>query len=511
MDERTFYQGLGFKSNPFRYTNADEEVNLPEYFIPPPYFDSVWGNPEEPTSTVVFAPRGGGKSAQRRMIEIKSSDSDVLAIQYSRFEFQRGQSLSDCDLEYHLMNINRIALIAFLMLIDQKGLYHLNFTGTERKQIQALSKFYLYDLNTEAIINAANAVMSPVDKAKHFFERNLWAINSIIDTIFSKVGIKSVRDAAAMPGLTTRPSKNHLEIIASLIKSLGLHSIYILVDKVDETQLTGNDSKASFELIEALIRDLELLQMDGIAIKFFLWNELYPFYKKYARPDRIPQFNLQWTSEELKEMMKKRLLAHSYKDKILNFYDLLNIDDDLKNLVEDLVVTFSHGSPRDMIRICQQMVSEQLRLSGETLGISALAVSNGLNIFCEQRAREVVQDHILDELRKTRRLDFTVNYIASDIFKIGTNGARSKIKNWLKTGTVKHIDDIQVQKSKRPSHQYAVIDSRVAKSIFPDLGFIPFITEKVRWCLKCKSPVLRDWDISKTQRCQACKTRWTSK
>ena len=36
LDETSFYQQLGFKANPFQYTNADEEAGLEEYFVPPP-------------------------------------------------------------------------------------------------------------------------------------------------------------------------------------------------------------------------------------------------------------------------------------------------------------------------------------------------------------------------------------------------------------------------------------------------------------------------------------------
>jgi len=510
MDEATFYRNLGFSSNPFQYTNADEEEKLPQYFIPPPYFQSVMGDPDKPSSCVVFAPRGGGKSAQRKMIEITSKNSGVLPIQYSRFEFEKGQSLNDCDLEYHLMNINRICLIALLMAIHERCLDHMNFESAERAQIQGLCKYYLHDLNSDNIRNAVNAITSPFEKAKEFFDRNLWSINSIMESIFSKIGIKPIQEKSSLTGSIVKPSKNHLEFLIALIRTVGFRSIYILVDKVDETHITGNDSEASFELIKPVIRDLELLQMNGLAFKFFLWNELYPFYNKYARPDRIPQFNLEWTPVELKEMMGNRLRAHSSPEKELDFYDILAVSDDSKNLIQDLVITFSHGSPRDMIRICQQMVTEQLRSGLERHGISALGVSNGFNVFCEHRAREVVPDHLLDELRKTRRLDFTVNYVANEVFKIGANGARSKINTWLKTGTVKHIDDIQLEKSKRPSHHYAVIDSRLAKSILSDVDFLDFIMKKVRFCPKCSSPVLRDWDISQTHRCQKCKNRWTS-
>jgi hypothetical protein len=63
------YEKLGFTQHPFSKTNADEEPNLGEYFVPPPYFDAVVGDSSAPSASVVLAPRGAGKSALRRMVE----------------------------------------------------------------------------------------------------------------------------------------------------------------------------------------------------------------------------------------------------------------------------------------------------------------------------------------------------------------------------------------------------------------------------------------------------------
>lgn len=509
MDELSFYRQLGFKANPFQYTNADEEDYLKDYFIPPPYFQSVWGDPSRPSSCVIFAPRGGGKSAQRKMIEIRSIASNVLALQYSRFEFSKDQSVQDITLDYHLKNINRICLIAFLMQVYEKNMDSLTFDSTERAHIRTLCEFYLADLNADSIINAANSIMTLYDKAKEFFKRNLWAINSILDNIFKKIGLTTAKDANAKNPSIAKPSKTHLEIIISLIKSLGVDSIYILIDKVDETALTGNDAKASFTLIEPLIRDLELLQMKGIGFKFFLWNELYPYYKKYARPDRVPQFELNWNSDQLSKMMKLRLTAYSSDEKEpIRFYNILDpqMSDRLKRAVTELIITFSHASPRDMIRVCQQMVTEQLRINPMVKRITITAATDGFNVFCQHRAKEVVSsDHIMNELQKNHRLDFTVNFVANEKFKISTNAARTKIQTWVNTGVVKYIDDIQINGSKRPVHHYAVVDARVAKSIFPELSFVNFLKDKIRTCDKCGSDMFRDWDLSSNHICQNCK------
>src|ERR1700676_5504750 len=98
MALREFLARIGFAENPFQFTNADEEEHLQTYFIPPPYFNSVWGDPESPKSQVIFGPRGGGKSAQRRMIELKAETSDVFVITYDRFEGLSGIRLSQLSI-----------------------------------------------------------------------------------------------------------------------------------------------------------------------------------------------------------------------------------------------------------------------------------------------------------------------------------------------------------------------------------------------------------------------------
>lgn len=55
---------LGFAEDPFASTNAADEPRLASYFVPPPYFHTVQGDPRNPKSHVVLAPRGGGKTAQ---------------------------------------------------------------------------------------------------------------------------------------------------------------------------------------------------------------------------------------------------------------------------------------------------------------------------------------------------------------------------------------------------------------------------------------------------------------
>ena len=81
-----FLEQFGFKLDPFESTDAENEPYLDGYFVPPPYFANVMGDPRSPSSHVVLAPRGGGKTAQRRMIEEQSEQGSFLCVTYDQFD-----------------------------------------------------------------------------------------------------------------------------------------------------------------------------------------------------------------------------------------------------------------------------------------------------------------------------------------------------------------------------------------------------------------------------------------
>jgi len=506
MDEATFLNRLGFLNNPFQYTNADEEELLQNYFVPPPYFQSVWGNPQTPGSCIVFAPRGAGKSAQRKIIEVRSLSQPVLAIQYSRFEFPNAGDFQQVNLQYHLKNIIQLALIGFLLRCYETGAQQVHFDKTDRHQLSELCKFYLSGLQPEQVQQAVSAIKTRFDKAVDFLRQNLWAVNALVNAFLQKAGGGTTNIPPSPIGTTIQQvSRTHLDVLVRIITKMGFQSVYILIDKVDETQYTSTDAQASYSLIQPLLRDLETLQISGVGFKFFLWDAIKPHYIKFARPDRIPQFDLNWRSDELKHMMKIRLKAFATHEPAPTFADLLSdeMGAEEKAAVESLTLAFAHGSPRDMIRLCRQMLQEQLRLGEDASKISRQAVKNAFNVFCNERAAEIVPDRMLEEIKKNRRLNFTTSYVASNTFKIDTNSARSKIKNWVNTGVVRRIEDVPT-KGGKPNHQFAIVDARVAKSIFPEMSFVDFLRSKVAHC-KCAAYVFRDWDLNKEHICHNCK------
>ena len=65
----SWLRAVGFTEHPFRHTEAEADPRLHEYFVEPACFERVQGTAVSPQTAVLFAPRGGGKTANRVMVE----------------------------------------------------------------------------------------------------------------------------------------------------------------------------------------------------------------------------------------------------------------------------------------------------------------------------------------------------------------------------------------------------------------------------------------------------------
>jgi hypothetical protein len=504
---RQFFTSLGFEEDPFAYTNADEEDRLPRYFIPPSYFPSVFGDPDRPKSFVVFAPRGGGKSAQRRMIENRSAESNVLSITYDQFDFPEVKSVSEITIHHHLRKIIRFSVMGLLITLNANTALRETLSKHDKEVLLGLSADHLKGVNEYALKKALDSLKSLKDKVQDFWNEWLPVINIGLSALFKRlldVDVDNLDKYESGKSTNAPYLKYQLELVVGLARKLGYKSIYVLIDRVDESALTGNNAIASFRLIEPLLRDLELLETNGIGFKFFLWDQLEPKYIEIARTDRIRHETLEWENSMLRDMWGRRLLAYS-NDKVSTLGQL----QDLKSYypIDDLALIFANHSPRDMIRIGAQIISEQQEIDLHSQKISPDAVYRGIEKFCSRRATEVVTEPTLHDLRRIPQVDFTIPYLANKVFREKQTNTRNRIYRWRHDGAVVDIDRIDDPNSQqlRPVKLFAVKDIRVAKVMFSDLEIPKFLKLKYRECPRCQASVIRDWgEDDSLPRCHDC-------
>jgi len=494
---------LGFLNHPFSKTNADEEPELAKYFVPPPFYDSVVGDPDTPNASVVLAPRGGGKTALRRMLEEQAFNNGFLPVTYDRYEFGAGQKVEDVNLQYHLRNIISRLLVAYLSyLADNPDLIR-RLKKEDKKHLSIFIHSYLGDITGDSLQELLKELKGLPERFRDFWRNNVGVLESLVNILLKRYGLDKIDlpEAKQQEKKLIETYKYQLEYLYSLTKQLGFKAIYILIDKPDETEQTGNDPEATYCLIRPMLRDLELLGLRGYGFKFFLWEKIEPFYCQDARPDRVYQYNLSWSREDLKIILSKRLRAFS-NENIRSFNELC--EKKLQFDVDDVICLLANGSPRNVIRICEKIFSMQAEINSQATSISFPAIDQGILSYCEQITKEVYGEKTIKEIQRIGQELFTINFLSNEIFKVNYNSIRNRITSWLNMGLVKQIGTISVASSKKPLNFYCVVDPAVVRLIHRRLSIDSFIKDLWIPCNFCQADNLMDITHFKDENVPIC-------
>jgi hypothetical protein len=410
-----------------------------------------------------------------------------------------GLKLSHIDQAYHLENIIRILLVAAMGAITTAGLDAM--TREQRHFLYLLIKAHLSGLDKSQLESAISSVKNLSDKAKEAWNKALGPVSVVLNAVLVHFGFRAVElskfdEALAAVG----DLKSQIVFIAGLLPSLGFKSTYVLVDKVDENVLTGEKASAAFTFVKPMLNDLPLLELDKLAIKFFLWDRLEDDARIISRPDRVKTYSLKWSTVQLKEMLSRRLQAHS-GGKVITLGGISAIDTSVD--VDELVVILSGGSPRNIIRICKSIFDQQSEVNASANRISQRALLEGIELIADELASESMPPTLLKDLKKLKRTDFTMRLVYADVFRISQNAGAQKVQSWQDSGAVRKVGTRAEKRGNRPSNVYAIANPIVLKNIFSDMNVLEFWDRKIRIC-SCGELVMRDWDMSGQHTCHAC-------
>ncbi len=295
-------------------------------------------------------------------------------------------------------------------------------------------------------------------------------------------------------------------------------SIYILVDRVDETSFTTRNADTAFDLISAILTNLALLNPVDPAwcFKFFLWDAVQPSYIQHGRTDRVETHELRWSAEQLVAMLDERTSFYS-EQRLSEFTEIFDNEGVQAGQLSfrELLVLFSHGSPRDSIRIMQRILGchlEALNRSGTSLTslpskVPFQTACQGVLIFSKDRFVELIANsEARRQMEAVHQVSLTSTTFTTRIQKITTNAANSKINTWKQMGAIDQIGDIMMNRTGKPNRLYAFADPRIALCA-SGLSVDSFIEEKVRKCSHCGSIQIRDWNSGNQQgQCSSCQS-----
>lgn len=486
----SIYQNLGFSKNPFAYTNADEEEELESYFVAPPYYEAIQGDYNSPASHIVIAPRGSGKTAQRRMLEIWSKNKPVLCVTYDRFELGNNQNLDDITLNYHLKNIIQLTLLNFVLWLAEYPDTLQNFTKDDKKNLSILCHNYLGEVSGAKVSEILNDIKSVTEKIKKFWNENVGVLDKLLSFILKKYDLPEL-DLPELKQEEKKLSQSYkyqLELIYELAQKIGFKSIYILIDKVDETHLTTNDSISTFKLIAPLIKDLETHGIKGYAFKYFLWDKMYEYLLKAGRPDRIQIHSLIWSRDRLLEMLSRRLQAFS-NNAINKFEEIFSSQNEIS--ADDAVTILAWRSPRNVIRICQEIISEQTLISADARRLDNRVLDRASLKISEKMCEEFYGLETVSEIKRIDRELFSISHLATNIYKVSTNAVRPRVNSWVDKGFL-FQSGIDKSRQTRPTNLYYVGDPRANRLVNHKKVLTKWLKDYWFPCTNCDADILLD-------------------
>ncbi|MBV6452664.1 MAG: hypothetical protein MHPDNHAH_03424 [Anaerolineales bacterium] len=310
----------GLRGNPFEKWNAENDLDLPSYFVDIVSFNEF---SQLETPSIIFAQRGCGKTAQKQMVASEcrplQNGSARLCISYSFNGFERILN----RVNYEIEQIRPQHHVEALLYLGVNALQKEISRDTRIRKI----------LENEGLLNEWKAYIL------HFAP--------------SLASQHQTNDPANLDGLS---SIELLQGFSSILQKLGIETCVVLIDGLDEFSYTSETSKA-IKFLAPLLGTLSIIECPGFAFKFFLPKELESvvFSCTWFRQDRIQIFAIKWKPSDFLNLIENRLAYFSKRGS--KYSDIAELCDDELGTIIDRELFFVAGElPRNVLILADKLL-----------------------------------------------------------------------------------------------------------------------------------------------------------
>jgi hypothetical protein len=490
----TLVEQLGLTGNPFEHYTAETEPHIIEYAVRPPYLEAIAARVSGLSSFILFGDRGAGKSATRITVfnqvwaPGQQAGKEPLVANFTDFQsilplLKRGQ-LSDSDLIEAVAFVVVEQLLVWLTALDEaeREVILGTLNSNERALChQLMSEFYLSrpelerQFRSEEAFKLLNSAL--LTKSAIWLSQRWDAVASVlanIASIFSKkatdgevdIGPAAKSLLESLRGAEPNAGRAVLSRLVQLAKIFGFKGVAILVDKVDETELTTNSAEATSRLIYPLVSHIQLLEVEGFAWHFFLWSKVKGFFEDEGhavRLDKIANSLITWAPADFRHMLDRRIRYFS-KEK----YDFSSLFKDATYTDEafSAICVIAMGSPRELVRILDVIVREHDSINASIAStlLTSDSVESGLDKYVKEVVSTIYNERVLGQIYRVKKTRF-VNRDVQTAFRVGDQSARAKIKAWEDAGLVRFSGTKAAEGDLggKPSNEYMIADARIER------------------------------------------------
>ncbi|HAN18337.1 MAG: hypothetical protein A2X13_04440 [Bacteroidetes bacterium GWC2_33_15] len=453
------YQQLGFSNNPFSTFSAEEEKSfLNDIYINPLFYETLKSDLLSGHSRFILGARGIGKTALILQLRNALDKDGAFTIIIDEFD---GVSLKNNQVELTRLIIERV-ITNFCIKIakDPKGLKKLDKYQKEKLSFiikeffQTLSKSQYEKLyNKTDNIRTRNTLKNIWN---NFFNKPInflisGGIEIVAETARKSMGLPSIDGKEFyknyVPELTIeqierekkpekflsniKPLKEILNDLTEIIHAAGFKTSIVFFDKIDEyTKLNGGISAVS-DFLSAFLKDTTILMNKSYSLVFSLWDVLKPeLTNNGVRFDKIKPIDITWQTDNLREILNKRIRFFSGGKKVIN--DIILSDNKLNE-----IITLSNNSPRYLFRQLSYIYDQQAEINKVSKVLTDEAIDKGQLVFSKsfeyyaiyptkRGAKEDILTNINRLLKIGKTTIMTKDFV--DAYKVSTPTAISYIK-----------------------------------------------------------------------------------
>lgn len=370
--------------NPFATLAADQErLLLPKFYVDVDGYERI----KEPHSIVVFAPRGGGKSALRLVLADQSfpltPTATSLAVEFTDFDplisqYQVQKLITIKDYTDQLLRVGARSLFNALCPDPAETLASSIATLVHQIRLARIS-----DIKVPVRVRLASLFHSycPALLAPAALYERLHNLNPDFQPDWGEFHTCVTQHQLRQLVVTSPLSSNHIaklladlndyldtqshqqatpreqvENFINLVHLAGFSFTQILIDRLDENVDTADNPELQATIIEPLLANLPILEIPDLAFKFFLSRETRDILinRPKIRRDRLTDYavTILWDIPRLKRMLNERLSVYS-EGRVQELTQLFQFQEydgrPVGEWVESDMLHLAQGSPRRLL------------------------------------------------------------------------------------------------------------------------------------------------------------------
>lgn len=399
MSFQDFYKNMGFSDYPFAvFTSESEQARQKELFFDTSLYSPIVQNFLSGNTIILSGDRGTGKTAILYDLVRRLENTKTLVVEISDFSTLKQpfdpkllyifltQQLADAlfstmatsSFNHRLLTKNeKISLSYFYARYTRQTTKVALNSRLEELQMSRLARVgtFIYKLTRHILNIGANG-------AVHFLgdlvARSLGSspTDQRWNEYFPELASSIEADFADAEGSLMAFCR-----LVDLCKKLGNQKVLLILDKIDEDPRFGNAAEDIAEFIEPMLTDNKLLLNNKFQLVVSLWLIPLNMLKSSVRTQKLNCPVINWSFEDLKAVLNRRLGVYSNA----NITDIMMIlDNSIGNESLEKILSLSNRNPRDLWHVMDRIMLAQHRIDSTAKRICERAIQEGLDSYVKE-------------------------------------------------------------------------------------------------------------------------------